>query len=160
MNNPIIQIHITEFAGYDAEAFRDFLQDSEEEQVCISIPKQTALYQNTHLQIAIEYTHMLLAGQKLHDLAEDFLYELPRLDAKERFVFYVRNWQRAALAELLALLAAFQAKEDLDSYVEFDQEAAELLSLGNEVMEYACYDFYVLASNFLLMEDSEKLDRP
>jgi hypothetical protein len=155
----MIDIKINEFAGYDEEAFMDFLEGCEEEQVCVSIPKQTALYHNTHLQIAIEYTHMLLVGQKLHDLAGDFMYELPRLDAKERFVFYVGQWQRATLAELLALLVAFAAEEKLDEYVEFDQEAVELLSLGNEVMEYACYDFHVLASNFLLMEDSEKKDR-
>ena len=83
------------------------------------------------------------------------MYELPRLDARERFVFYMRGWQPEPVAELLALLVSFQAEENLDAYVDFDVEAAELLGRGGEEVEYACYDFFVLASNFLMIEDSE-----
>lgn len=151
----MIEINIREFKGYDKEAFLDFLELQEGDEIRVSVPKQTALYRNSHLDIATEYTHMLLLGQKLCALAGDFLYELPRLDARDRFVFYVRRWQTGPLAELLALLISFQAEENLDAYVDFDVEAAELLGRGGEEVEYACYDFYVLASNFLLIEDNE-----
>jgi hypothetical protein len=151
----MIEINITEFKGYDQEAFQDFLELQEGYELRVSVPKQTALYRNSHLEIATEYTHMLLLGQKLCALADDFLYELPRLDVRERFVFYVRRWQAEPLATLLALLVSFQAEENIEAYMDFDVEAAELLGRGSEEVEYACYDFYVLASNFLLIEDSE-----
>src|SRR5215204_3015574 len=138
----MIEININEFAGYDQDAFMDFLEGSEAEQVQLNLPKQTALYNNSHLEIAIEYSHMLLAGQKLHELAEDFMYEMPRLDAKDRFVFYVSGWQRPQLAGLLALLVAFRTEETIDAYMEFDAEAARLLGYGGEEVAYACYDFY------------------
>ena len=149
----MVQINITEFEGYDEAAFLNFLELEEGEQLKLSVPKRTALYQSTHLEMATEYSHMLLLGQKLYAMAEDFCYELPRLDEKGHFVFYVLPKDKESLASLLEQLVLMQDYCS-DALIDFDVEASEFLGQFG-IVDFACYDFFVLASNFLLIEDSE-----
>lgn len=148
----MIEINITEYEGYDEEAFLEFLE-GEEDEVKLMVPKKTALYQNSHLDIANEYMDMMLLGQRLCELADEFSYEISPMNRKGHYVFYVRQWDRVALAALLALLVAMQ-EGDIEKQEEFTSEAGDLLGMGDR-MELACYDYYVLASHFLLIEDNE-----
>lgn len=148
----MIEIKITEYEGYDEEAFLAFLE-GEEDEVKLLVPKKTALYQNTHLDITHEYMHMMLLGQRLCELADEFFYEISPMNRRGHFAFHVRRWDREVLAALLAFLVSMQ-EGDIEKQEDFTTEAGDLMGVGDQV-ELACYDYYVLASHFLLIEDNE-----
>ena len=143
------EVRIEEYEGYDEEAFYELLEDVEMVRLCI--PKEAVLYQSSHMEIVYEYAYMALLGEKLGALGPGFTYLPPRMDKKDPFVFCIRVDDRQALAGLLYL--ALDLWEGCsDQVAGFEREAFELI--GNyDASACACYDYFVIAYHFMMMDE-------
>lgn len=146
---PVLEISIDEFSGYSKEAFAEFLLLEEVDQVRLSIPKRSVLYESPNLYIVAEYARMALLGGKLADLGPGFSYTVPRVEKQGAFVFRVTAKDPAALADLLVMALALW-EGDWVQLMPYDLEAVELLN-SYEGSDHGCYSLCVVAFQFMVM---------
>ena len=122
----VVRISVNEFAEYDKETLREFIELQEDTEYEIVIPREYMIFtfENVH-SIALEYIYWAWAGEILDRAVKKFSYTVPDAYSKEIVQFRVEIEDEAEFIEALyaVVLGTFNDADNLDEHTAFTDAA-------------------------------------